>query len=70
MIGYNRYIFHRATHDSEPVSIKFLTGRMQVILESGAETARPVERWSPYPGLRRVCLQDIPSGLDFRRDLP
>ncbi|AWT37381.1 hypothetical protein DM785_16845 (plasmid) [Deinococcus actinosclerus] len=42
VIGYNRYIFHRATHDSEPVSINFLTGRMQVILESGAETVRPV----------------------------
>ncbi|WP_158590253.1 hypothetical protein [Deinococcus sp. RM] len=70
VIGYDRYIFHRATHDSETVSINFLTGRMQVILESGAEAARPVERWSPYPGSRRVCLQDIPSGLDFRRDLP
>lgn len=70
VIGYNRYIFHRATHDSEPVSIKFLTGRMQVILESGAETVRLVERWSPDPGPHRVCLRDVPSGLDFRRDLP
>ncbi|GAA0523602.1 hypothetical protein GCM10008937_33930 [Deinococcus depolymerans] len=43
---------------------------MQVILESGAETGRPVERWLPYPGPRRVYLQDMPSKLDFRRDLP
>lgn len=72
VIGYDRFMVHRATLDSETVSVNFLTGRMQVVLDNaGAETdASRVERWSAYPGQRRVCVQDVTSGLEFRRDLP
>lgn len=72
VVGYDRSMVHRATLDRETVSVNFLTGRMQVVLDNaGAEpNTRRVGRWSAYPGQRRVCVQDVTSGLEFRRDLP
>lgn len=58
VVGYDRSMAHRATLDRESVSVNFLTGRMQVVLDNaGAGTdASQVERWSASPGQGRVCV--------------
>ncbi|MBZ9712046.1 hypothetical protein [Deinococcus multiflagellatus] len=70
VIGYDRTTHERNTGRTDLLSVNFLTGRQQEVFSSWTADMREQrsERWSAYPGPRRVCLEQVTDGLKFLRE--
>lgn len=70
VIGYDQTTHERNTGRTNLLSVNFLTGRQQEGFSTWAADVRPqrTERWSAYPGTRRVCMEQVTDGLKFLQE--
>lgn len=65
LIGYDRLELHRATLDTQDLSINFLTGAV-LHTAGNAQTEVSQQRRERLPAPRRLCLRDLDDAARFK----